>query len=104
MGYPFRTRAGAGIIRRHLEMIMAAQLQRHTCPVCGKEFMGSFRKKFCSQACKQKDHRYITGDCHSQHNDSLQAYRDALQRDWFNPDPWKDTDDENSLYGNTVFL
>lgn len=83
---------------------MAAQLQRHTCPVCGKEFMGSFRKKFCSQACKQKDHRYITGDCHSQHNDSLQAYRDALQRDWFNPDPWKDTDDENSLYGNTVFL
>ena len=66
--------------------------------------MGSNLKIFCSQACKQKDHRQTTGDCHSQHDESLLAYRDALQREWFNPDPWKDKPDDSPIYGNSVFL
>ncbi len=27
----------------------------HTCPVCGEDFEGTLRAKFCSNRCKQKD-------------------------------------------------
>lgn len=76
----------------------------HTCPVCGIRFQGTSHKKFCSPACKQKVHRTIHGDYHKPRDESIAAYRNALAREWFNPQPWAGKTDDSPIYGNMVFL
>jgi hypothetical protein len=39
----------------HLAGIKKARTTLKTCAVCGKEFEGIKKSKFCSDACKQKD-------------------------------------------------
>lgn len=75
----------------------------HICPICGRAFLGGGNKVYCSLVCKQRAYRAKTGKCHNQHDESLEAYREALSRAWFCPEPWVGKED-TQVYGNMVFL
>jgi len=77
----------------------------HVCPECKERFRSSnSRRKYCSDVCKRKALNIVKFNCYKPRDEKIVLFREALEREWFNPEPWKGQATDSMVYGNMVFL